>query len=611
MKTNNMKKIHRIIYLGMLAASAVSCKKEFLDRFPQTDVTKETFFNTPQDLETYTNTLYEYQSPAWDDINSDNISSYSGSGEVDVLVRGTINQANVASWGGWDKNAWAPLRRINYMLGNVGKTTGDPVAINHYIGIARYFRAKFYIGKMNRYSDVPWYSTALATNDESLYKARDKRSLVADSILADLEYAVENIKPDEGNRTRVSKWSALALMARFGLSEGTWRKYHSELELSADHTRFLEKAVWAAEQLMGSGRFSINNTGKGGEDYRAMFVSPSLSGNKEAIQWVDYQQSLGVGNNTHTVLGWTWSLSNSLAVTYLMKDGTPFTSQPGYATKDFVDMFTDRDPRMAETIAPPGFSPNLDGNPYIAKPNLGGYDQVKFYPRNPSQRQGWVLNYSALPLYRYAETLLIYAEAKAELGAIDQTDINNTINLLRTRVQMPGLDMAAANAAPDAVLAMRYPDVSGANKGLLLEIRRERRVELACEGLRYEDLMRWKAGKRLEDAQAGMYVPALGALDITGDGVQDIAILASPKDESPIAGLPEDIKNNLSKFYLKDENGKDNNFYLKNGTSGNILFIRDRDQPRVFVEPKYYYRPIPQDQLLLNSKLEQIFGWDA
>lgn len=605
-----MKKIKLCIYFSMLSAATVSCKKDFLDRFPQTDVTEEVFFNNPQDLETYSNGFYNMVQSGWDDINSDNISSYSGSGEVDVLVRGTIDQTNVSGWGGWDRGSWGNLRKINFMLDNVGKTQGDPVAIRHYIGIARFFRAWFYMDKLNRYSDVPWYNTTLGTTDETLYKARDPRALIADSILNDLTYAVENIKPDEGNRTRVSKWSALALMARFGLSEGTWRKYHAELNLAGDHKRFLEKAVWAADQLMTSGRFVVHNTGKGGEDYRALFCSLTLNGNKEMIQWVDYQQTLGIGNNTHVTLGWTWSLSHSLAVTYLMKDGTPFTAQPGYNTKNFVDIFTNRDPRMAETIAPPGFSPNLDGKPYIAKPNLGGYDQLKFYPRNPSQRQGWVLNYSGLPAFRFGETLLIYAEAKAELETITQADLDKTINLLRTRVQMPAMNMAAANAQPDNELALQYPDVTGANKGLILEIRRERRVEMACEGQRFADLMRWKAGKRLQDQQGGMYVPALGALDITGDANPDIAILASPNDESPIAGLPEEVKKALSKFYLKDASGKDNNFYLKNGTSGNILFIRDRDQPRNFVEPKYYYRPIPQDQIILNKNLKQIFGWE-
>lgn len=607
-----MKKIKFYIYFGILTAAttAASCKKDFLDRFPQTEITKEVFFNNPQDLETYSNGFYGQVQTGWDDINSDNISSYSGSGEVDVLVRGTIDQTNVSGWGGWDKGTWGNLRRINFMLDNVSKTQGDPIAIKHYIGIARFFRAQFYMDKMARYSDVPWYNTALATTDETIYKARDPRALIADSIMNDLTYAVENIKPDEGNRTRVSKWAALALMARFGLQEGTWRKYHAELNLTGDYKRFLEKAVWAADQVMISGRFSVHNTGKGGEDYRALFSSLTLSGNKEMIQWVDYQQTLGIGNNTHVTLGWTWSLSHSLALTYLMKDGTPFTAQPGYATKNFVDIFANRDPRMAETIAPPGFSPNLDGKPYIAKPNLGGYDQVKFFPRNPSQRQGWVLNYSGLPAFRYGEVLLTYAEAKAELETITQADLDKTINLLRTRVLMPAMNMAAANAQPDNEQALEFPDVTGNNKGLILEIRRERRVEMACEGRRFADLMRWKAGKRLQDQQGGMYVPALGALDITGDGIPDIAILASPNDESPIAGLPEDVKKNISKFYLKDAAGKDNNFYLKNGTSGNILFIRDRDQPRTFVEPKYYYRPIPQDQLILNKSLKQILGWE-
>ena len=601
-----MKKISFYIGLGMLAAATVSCKKEFLDRFPKTEVTQETFFNTPQDLETYTNTLYGQLQYGTDDINSDNISSYSGGGEVDALVRGSVTPNNT---GGWSKDEWAKLRRINFMLDNVHKTTGDATAIKHYIGIARFFRAWFYMGKMARYSDVPWYNTALSTDNEQLYKGRDPRAQIADSILNDLTFAVENIKPDEGNRTRVSKWVALALMTRFGLYEGTYRKYHGELNLAGDHTRFLEKAVWAADELMKSGRFVIHNTGAGAADYRTLFSSSSLAGNKEMIQWADHQQSLGVGNNTHVVLGWTWSLSNSLAATYLMKDGTPFTAQPDYDKKGFIDMFANRDPRLAETVAPPGFSPNQDGKPYIAKPNLGGLDQVKFYPRNPAQRQGWVANYTGLPVFRYAEVLLAYAEAKAELGTITQADLGKTITLLRARVQMPALDAAAANANPDNVLALEYPAVTGPNKGLLLEIRRERRVELACEGLRYDDLMRWKAGMRLQDAQGGMYVAALGAMDVTGDGKPDIAILASPKDESPIAGLPEDVKKGLSKFYLKDENGKDNNFYLQNGTSGKILFTRDRDQPRVFQEPKYYYRPVPQDQLILNSQLKQIFGW--
>ncbi|ULT28356.1 RagB/SusD family nutrient uptake outer membrane protein [Sphingobacterium sp. E70] len=151
--------------------------------------------------------------------------------------------------------------------------------------------------------------------------------------------------------------------------------------------------------------------------------------------------------------------------------------------------------------------------------------QVKFYPRDPALRGGWELNYTDLPIMRYAEVLLINAEAKAELGKLTQTDIDATVNKIRARVGMPALNLAAANATPDAYLANQYSLVTGANKGVLLEIRRERRVELACEGFRFDDLYRWKSGNILAKAPGGMYIPKLGLIDVSGDGVGDIIIL--------------------------------------------------------------------------------------
>lgn len=600
-----MKKTIYITAILSVTTGLFSCKKDFLQLAPQSNVTSETFFNTPQDLETYSNSFYSQLQFGYDDLNSDNISSYSGGGETDQLVRGSITPANVGGW-----SDWGGLRNINYMLDHASKAQGDTAAINHYIGIAKFFRAWFYFSKVKRYSDVPWFSHAMPAGDSSLYLPAAPRAVVVDSMLNDLTYATTYIKPTEGNRTRVTQWSALALMARICLYEGTYRKYHAEIGLTNDYQRFLDKAIWASQQLMQSGKFSLTSTGNGAADFRNLFSSTTLSGNNEMIQWASYDKPLGGGNNTHVVLGWTWSLSRSLMESFLMKDGTPFTSVPGYDKKTFTEVFANRDPRLAETIAPPGFSTNgANGDPYIAKPNLGEYDQVKFYPRDPAQRQGWVLDYTSLPIFRYAEALLVYAEAKAESGTITQEDIDKTINLIRDRAQMPHLLLTKANSEIDPVMANYYPNVSGLNKGAILEIRRERRVELACEGQRFDDLQRWYAGKRLQDAQQGMYVSALGGIDVTGDGTPDIAILASPNDESPINNLPDDVKKKLSKFYLKDANGKDNNFYLTNGTSGFIAFTVDRDQPRNFIEPKYYYRPIPQTQLVLNPQLKQPYGW--
>ena len=600
-----MKKTIYYIFLLTGVVFLGSCEKDFLQRNPETEISPEVFFKTTKDLETYSNTFYgaDYN---YEDLNSDNISSYSGAGELDLLMEGGLD-ANTVGSSGW--NDWSNLRKYNFLLDNVYKASGDPAEINHYIGIARYFRARFYFSKLARYSDVPWYSNVLKNTDTALYAPRSPRAIVADSILADLNFAVENIKPAQGNKTRVTKWTALALLSRFSLYEGTFRKYHPELGLTASANQFLEACVTASETLMANTDFQIYNTGNGAKDYRDLFISTALANNPEIIQWYDCQRDLGIGNNSHTVLGWTWSLSNSLVETYLMKDGTPFTSQPGYHQENFIQVFENRDPRLAETVAYPGYSPTNDDKYYISKPNLGGYDQLKFYPRDPELRQGWNANYNSLPIYRLAEVLLNFAEAKAELGSLSQSDIDLSIKKLRDRVQMPNLDLAVANANPDSYLATRYSTVSGSNKGVLLEIRRERRVELACEGLRLLDINRWAAESCLVAAQQGMYVPGLGAMDMTGDGVEDIAILANPNDTAVLNGLPADLKQNLARYYLKDASGKDNNFYLDGNTSGHISFTRYRDNPRNFEAPKYYYRPVPLSETVLNPQLEQIFGW--
>lgn len=590
-----MKRTHYILLAVLLIG--VSCKKDFLQRNPQTAITKEEFFNTPKDLETYTNGFYSQLGARYDDLFSDNISINTGGSEADNLIRGTLNPGNI---GGWD---WGNLRSINFMLDNVGKTTGDQTVINHYIGVARFFRANFYYNMVKRYGDVPWYSHVLGTKEEDmLYKAKDPRPAVVDSIMADLEYAAANILPARTNNTYITKWGALTLLARVALHEGTYRKYHTELSLQASAQAFLQRAVSASQEIMTNGGFQI--TGSDAAGFTALFTSNNLSGNKEVIFLQKNSKELGVANNTHVVLDWQWALSSSLADEFLMKDGTPFTSVAGYNTKTFTEAFTDRDPRLAETVLPPGFKPNPTGNPYVVRPNFGGYLQLKFYPRDPALRGGWVLNYTDLPIFRYAEVLLINAEAKAELGTLTQGDLDATVNMLRSRVGMPALDMAAANAAPDNYLAGKYPLVEGANKGVILEIRRERRVELACEGLRFDDLYRWKAGALLAQNTSGMYIPALGALDVTGDGTVDIAILKSKDDESPIAGLPAEIRASIPKYYISD-----GTFYLSNETSGRVMFVNDERNPRSFVEPKYYYYPIPVEQTVLNDKLTQPEGW--
>lgn len=596
---------HTIYFLLAGFALLSSCNKDFLQRNPQTSITQNEFFNTAADLETYTNGFYSMMSTnsydPYSDLYSDNISINTGGSETDNLIRGGITPGTVAGW-----NNWGNLRAVNFFLANAGKAVGDQAVINHFMGVARFFRAQFYYNMVKRYGDVPWYSAVIGTSDEELlYKPKDPRTLVVDSVMADLEYAIANILPNRTNNTMLTKWTALSLLSRVALHEGTYRLYHDELSLQSSAQAFLQRAATASQTIIDEGGFAVYNTGNGAADFRSLFCSNNLSANKEVIMLWKNSREEAVANNTSTVFDWQWALSASLEHEFLNADGTPFTNMVNYDKKTFVEAFQNRDPRLAETIMPPGFALTPGGSSYLPRPSFGGYLQIKFFPRDAAIRGGMDLNYTDFALYRYAEVLLINAEVKAELGTLNQTDLDNTINLLRRRVGMPDLNLVAANATPDPYLSAKYPLVTGASKGVILEIRRERRVELACEGKRFDDLYRWKAGSLLGEDSKGMYVPALGGLDITGDGVEDIAILEAPGQEGPIAGLPPEVKASVVKYYLSD-----GSFYLSNTNEGSIMFGRDKQQPRNFIEPKYYYFPIPVEQTVLNEQLTQPAGWE-
>ncbi|MDR1780177.1 MAG: RagB/SusD family nutrient uptake outer membrane protein [Tannerella sp.] len=599
-----------IFYIISLFAIFTACNDEFMDRFPQTSITAEGFFNTPEDLKTYAIGLYDdnllyvrnnYENEPF----SDNISHRKIASDEYAMLAGTYSAAVASGW-----NDWSTLRRINFFLVNAGKATGNQTEINHWIGLVRYFRAVYYIDKIQQYSDVPWYNTPLATNDEEeLYKPSDPRTLVADSIVADLEFAVANMKADVGNRTAINKYGAQFLLSRFCLYEGTFRKYHAELNLQNTANAFLEKAATTAEGIINSNVYSI--TGKGSAGFTALFTSGDLTGNSEIILMGEYTQGLSDGNSSFHHLYGDYALSRSLMESFLMKDGSRFTEQPGYNKKEYKDVFVDRDPRFEATFVPPGFRKPGSSDAYQMSLhlNVGGYEGIKYYPRTKELlgAESWRTCYNDLPIYRYAEVLLSYAEAKAELGTLTQDDLDKTVNKIRARVDMPSLNLASANANIDPILSKQYPNVSGNNTGVILEIRRERRVELALEGQRLQDINRWFVGELLAQAPQGIYIPKLGAYDTTGDGTPDFAILASAGSEGPIADLPDDVKASINKIYLDEQAGT---FYLSEGTSGYIMFTSDRDNPRQWVSPKYYYRPIPSYALVLNPNLKQVFGWD-
>jgi hypothetical protein len=345
------------------------------------------------------------------------------------------------------------------------------------------------------------------------------------------------------------------------------------------------------------------------EDYGSLFNSADLSGNPEVILGRFYE------NETLNSGWWAYMFGNyevnpvrGLLQSYLMEDGTPYTDQPGYETNLFVEEFESRDPRLQQTYAYPGWelintSTYAQGaGIYVQQltKNFSGYHQLKGFVNNTDAT---VQNNTDIPLVRFAEVLLIYAESRAELGELTQADLDLTVNVLRDRVDMPHLTLAPA---ADPVLQQQYPLVTGAMANVLLEIRRERRVELALEGFRFNDLMRWHAGKLIEQEPEGIYFPGLGKFDLTGDGVEDIILIANSQS---IPGDDDKESNSLGEkliYYRVGPQGSDASFYLSNGTSGTSVTDPERGQ---FAEPKFYYRPVPQSEVTLNPALTQIFNW--
>lgn len=588
----------RILYITIIIASLCGCNDSFLDRLPETSLVTENFFNSPSDLELFVNKLYLSESPKYWDPGTDNVVA-SEKDEMLDLIHGNITPATV---GGWD---WGQIRELNYFLDNAGKAEGDQELINHYIGIVRMLRGREYYEMVKRYSDVPWYDHALKdTEIDELYKPQDSRTYVVEKIMEDLDFGTKNIMTDLENRTVYNRWYAYGLLARIALHEGTFRKYHTELGLENTADDFLKIAVTACEAVMANTTdFEIYDTDGPDDSYRNLFISTNLSKCKEIILFKDYDYDAQIKHYaSNHVFSYTTNLSRALMENYLVKkDGkaVPFSSIENYQTKTFIETFTDRDPRYAQTFMYPGYIRPGDVQPFVPNMNLGGYPQIKFVSKDAQQIMPGT-SYNDLPLMRLGEILLIYAEAKAELGTLTQEDLDKSINLLRDRVGMP--HMVLAELTTDPVLEQQYPNVTGGMKNAILEIRRERRVELACEGFRKDDVLRWRVGTLLEMPQ-GAYIPEINTVfDVTGDGVTDVGIFLNSAAVKPI------YKKKIC-YYLEDENGEKTSISLSEGDHGYIILTNDLTSPKKFIEPKYYYFPIPQGERVTNPNLRETNFW--
>lgn len=567
-----------------LALGLVACD---LNELPMDAISPETFFNTENDLLLYTNSMYNMLPSAEDVYNED----------VDNVVKNSLRdelqgtRVVPTSGGGW---SWGNLRNINYFLANSGKCP-DKKAVIKYNGLARFFRAYFYFGMVKRFGDVPWYSSTIEIEDADLLtKARDPRTLVMDSVMADINYAISTLEATRQVNT-ITKWTALALKSRIALYEGTFRKYHKEFNLP-DSEKFLDASIDASTDLMKNSGYSIYKATPT-TAYLKLFSSDNAIPD-EIILARDFSDQLQVYHNlnyyTMTASYGKPGLEKKLVNSYLMADGSRFTDKKGYETLQFFDEVQNRDPRLAQTIRTPGYT--RIGETAQLVPEFGatvtGYQLIKFV--SEPKWDTFNKDITDMPIFRYAEVLLNYAEAKAEKGTLTQADLDISIKPIRDRVGMPNISLEDANAKPDPYQAQQYSQITGKNLGVILEIRRERRVELVMENyFRWDDIIRWKEGQALTKQYKGMYFPGPGEYDLDKNGKTDLVIYEGTKPTVSGAQL----------LKLGSE------ILLENGAKGGNIVVNGHIKKK-FDENRDYLYPIPKQERLLNTNLTQNPNWE-
>jgi hypothetical protein len=581
----------RIIYiLAIVASLAISCSDDFLDRTPLDELTPQDYFKSANDLKLYANRFYPLLpshsayggGTFWMETNSDNLVP----GTEDKRLTGTNTVPS--SGGGW---VWDEVRQANYFLDHAWSTPDEADQKKVYIAEVKFFKAAIYFDKLKTFGDVPWFSKALTTESPELFAPREKRNVVADSIIACLDYAIQNLKPkSQAEAFRLNKESAMILKARVCLYEGTWEKYHSGTPFGVagqNGSKFLQLAATTAEQLMQGGTLSLYK-GPAGKEYFNLFNQLDYSGNPEVILWKKYDVPLGVFHYVNQYLPFgagDIGVSKSFMDDYLCTDGKPVKVSPLFLGYDSIQSESkNRDPRLAQSILLPGTpltinAPQAAGNRVFVKPALDQSQQFRAttgYCMNKGANLEYTQQLSsggwmASIFFRYTEALLIYAEAKAELGTITQADIDKTINKIHDRVGMIHMNINSITADPD----WDFPQLSP----VINEIRRERRIELAFENQRWDDLARWRA----HSVFAGKRPKGIKYIGSNLEGTYK-DYLGNP---TIIVGknLYVDTNGNVDPYQIKFPNG--------------LGFKPERD----------YLMPIPSDELTLNNKITQNPGW--
>jgi hypothetical protein len=598
MATNNKF----LIFLALAGFMAMAgCNKNYLEKSPQDKLTEATTFQTYQGFKTYAWGFYDIFE-GYNNNSADN--------NIDIL-KGDIYSDNMAYTAAGNENPWAYqlmivppsggdwdfsfIRNVNILLDNVDKSPLTQEDKDHWRSVGLLFRSFRYLQMLSEFGDVPWLEHVVQTDSTNIiYGTRTARDTVAANILRDLQWAELHIEENNDGANTVNVNVVQAVISRFGLFEGTWRKYHG----LQNATPYLQASRDASLKL-------INDFPTIHANYDELFNSESLAGVEGLILYKVYANGLRYHSLDRYLrtAAWFVDMAKDGVQSYLCSDGKPISTSALYAgDTSMYNEFRNRDHRLYYTVEPPykvtiangattwaytgvpeeqeyvdimatisspGFktlptsrwngqylkqAPHFRefNNGQVWSPSELGYFMYKYY--NTTTDCSGPVNTTDAPIFRVEEAMLNYAEAEWELGEFSQSTADMTINPLRVRAGVQPMTVSAIDASFDT---NRDPEVDP----ILWEIRRERRVEFMGEGFRFDDLRRWKKCTYLNKQQLGVFVNN----DDYGDALT-------------IHG---------------------------GGTEGYVEFF---GPPPGWLE-YYYLYPIPKDQLVLNPNIKQNPGW--
>ena len=640
----------------MLAAAAIgftSCNDSFMERYPDTSLTEQTVFSNYNTFKTYawglygvftntnilripgTNGAYASATSYTSDIYAGYLMRRQGDGNPYAFQ----NVSSSSSGNGW---AFSFVYRVNVMLANIDNSGMTDADKEHWRSVGYFFRAYYYSELIARFGDVPWVDRVLGDSDKEIaYGTSTPRKEVADHVLNDLIYAEEHIKEEGDGENTINVHVVRALLSRFCLFEGTWRKYHA----LGDEDKYFDACITYSKKLMDS--YPELNS-----DWGEMLTS-DLKGMKGIILYKEYVEKELTNyvlthverTSTHNV-----EMPQHIIDMYLCKDGKTIHNSSEYEWSQDGDnsmnaTFRNRDPRMYHTIMPPYKVKDGKGdystwsytsdpadreyidimganescsNPGIGMKRLPGQNWSASLVRRVPNLQGgaqytiegkkygphayvasrsgyyvwknwdnWEENYNNAqvntadkPVFKIEEVLLNYAEAMFETNQFTQTIADETINKLRKRAGVADMVVAQIDGNFDPKRGKYYP--KGNDNGILVdpvlwEIRRERIIELMGEGFGFYDVRRWRMAPWFVNMQQK-------GMWISKTELSSLTLL------NEMTGTSDGANGSMTEGYI-------------------YLFNDPLKEGKGWLE-KYYLYQVPLEEIALNPNLTQNPGWE-